>query len=104
MLATSILLQVPLELVDGLIQACKKPAFSEVESAVSNLFAEGYSANAVLEQLLKKLMESAELKEAGKAKVAGVMAAADKKLVDGADGTLQMLHVLSVLQQVCQGA
>ena len=97
-------MQVPSELVDGLIAACRKPALAAAQAQVAHVFAEGFSTNAVLEQLLMKLMELDDLSDVKKARVVGVMAAADKRLVDGADGVLQMQHVLSVLQQVYQGA
>jgi DNA polymerase III delta prime subunit len=98
------MLQVPSDLVDGLIAACKKPAFDEAQKSVAHVFAEGYSINAVLEELLTKLMHLDDLDDVRKARVVAVMATADKRLVDGADGMLQMQHVLSVLQQVYQGA
>lgn len=97
-------MQVPTELVDGLIGACKQPMLSAAEAQVAHVFAEGYGTNAVLEQLLMRIMELDDLSDLKKARVVGVMAAADKRLVDGADGVLQMQHVLSVLQQVYQGA
>lgn len=93
-------MQVPPELVAKMIEACKQPLFASAEAEVRSVFAEGYSVNAVLEQLLIKVMEQEELADAKKAQVVAAMATADKRLVDGADGSLQMQHVLSVLQQV----
>jgi hypothetical protein len=96
--------QVPAGLVDQLIEACKQPAFSSAHAQVAHVFTEGYSINAVLEQLLMRLMLLDDLTDGKKARVVGVMATADKRLVDGADGVLQMQHILSVLQQVYHAA
>jgi replication factor C subunit 2/4 len=93
-------MQVPLELVEKLITACKQPAFAAVEGQVRDVFSEGYSINAVLERLLANILDSSELSDAQKGKAVSAMATADRRLVDGADGVLQLLHVMSVLQQV----
>ena len=92
-------LQVPPELVEALVAAAKKPAFAAAEAEVANVFAEGYGVNAVIEQLLESVMCCETMPEAAKAKAVAAMAVADKRLVDGADGVLQLQHVMSVLQQ-----
>lgn len=84
-------------------EACKKIDFKHAQKVVTDVIAEGYSITAFLEQLMVKVMETTELNESQKAKVVAVMAVADKCLVDGADGFLQLQHVLSVLQRVCTG-
>lgn len=95
-------MQVPPELVETLVAAAKQPAFAAAEAEVANVFAEGYGINAVLEQLLAAVMESG-VSDAAKAKAVAAMAVADKRLVDGADGVLQLQHVMSVLQQAFRG-
>jgi DNA polymerase III delta prime subunit len=93
-------MQVPPELVDKLLNACKKAAFAAVEAEVREAIAEGYNIKMVLEQLVTRIIEYTELSDTKKARAASAMATADRRLVDGADGTLQLLHVMSVLQQV----
>jgi replication factor C subunit 2/4 len=89
--------------VDTALEACTKIDFKHAQQVVTDVIAEGYSVTAFLEQLMVKVMETSELKDAQKARVMAVMAVADKCLVDGADAFLQLQHVLSVLQRVCTG-
>jgi hypothetical protein len=49
------------------------------------------------------VISATDLTDAQKAKAVDTMAIADKNLVDGADGVLQLLSVASVLQQLYNG-
>ena len=96
-------MQVPAHLTEKLIEACKKPAFTDTESCVNEIIAEGYSITAVFEQLFALVIEATDMTDSQKATAVDALAVADKNLVDGADGVLQLLSVSSVLQQLHNG-
>ena len=95
--------QVPVELTDKLLAACKDKGFAAAEACIHEIIAEGYSITAVFEQLFATVIDATDMTDAQKAKAVDTMAIADKKLVDGADGVLQLLSVASVLQQLYSG-
>lgn len=88
---------VPETIAESLITSIKTSLYSEIEKAAKNVVMQGYSADAVLQQLLKVVIDSNELDDEGKAQVAIRIADAETKLIEGADETLQMIDVLSVL-------
>lgn len=95
--------QVPVELTDKLTAACKDATFSAAEACVTEIAAEGYSITAVFEQLFATVIDATDITDAQKAKAVDAMAIADKNLVDGADGILQLQSVASILQQLYNG-
>jgi hypothetical protein len=96
-------LQVPQELTDKLVAACHDRMFKTSEECITSVVAEGYSASAIIEQLFEKVMEAKELSDPQKAFAVAAFAEADKHLVDGADGILQLHYIASVLQQLYNG-
>lgn len=90
----------PIELIDKLITACQDRVFKKAEECITSVVAEGYSVTAVLEQLFARAIESTDLSDSQKALAVATIAEADKNLVDGADGVLQLYSVASVLQQL----
>ena len=92
-----------MELTDKLLAACKDKGFAAAEACIHEIIAEGYSITAVFEQLFATVIDATDMTDAQKAKAVDTMAIADKKLVDGADGVLQLLSVASVLQQLYSG-
>lgn len=102
-LTRKLAVQVPVELTDQLIAACKDKSFANAEKCITEVIAEGYSITAVMEQLFTTVIDTKEMSDAQKAKAVDAMATADKKLVDGADGVLQLLSVASILQQLYNG-
>lgn len=96
-------MQVPVELTTKLIAACKDATFAQAEKCITEIIAEGYSITAVFEQLFATVIEATDMTDSQKAKAVDAMAIADKNLVDGADGVLQLLSVASILQQLYNG-
>lgn len=96
--------EVPDESIESLLAACKRPEFQHVQTAVAEVSAEGFSVSAVLERLMMKVVTAGDLKDGQKASITAAMATADKCLVDGADGLLQLQRVMSVAQKVYNGA
>jgi replication factor C subunit 2/4 len=118
----------PSELVDGLLRACRQPAFEGVEGAAKGAVAEGWSAQQLLLQLQEAILAApadnedeedegamevdvgkkrpegwvpasrARITDAQRAAACAALAAADKALVDGADEYLQLLNVLARVQ------
>ena len=88
---------IPPSVVDGLVQllATKSP-FIVVEKAVRDVCACGYLMEQLLLQLQMALSRCTSLSDVNKAKVATRIAEADKKLLDGADGYLQLTDIMSV--------
>lgn len=86
-------------LIEDILVAARQPEFRHCEDIVALLLAEGFSVSAALEQLMLRVLALDGLPDSKAAAVAACMASADKCLVDGADGHLQLLHVVSVLHQ-----
>jgi replication factor C subunit 2/4 len=103
---TSAAAVVPDEEIDGLVKACRTNTFDQVQGKVTDLIASGYPANQIVQQLLDWVVrkDSNLLSPSGKAIVCRQLAATDKCLVDGADETLQLLHVAAVTMQAMQAA
>lgn len=72
---------------------------------VADLVAEGYGAQQLLLQVQNELIGHALLSNSAQAAVCILLAEADKKLVDGADEFLQLLHVAAQMQRIicCDG-
>jgi replication factor C subunit 2/4 len=71
--------------------------FSDMQSAVEQIIAEGYSAQLLLGGLLDKVRDDAGLDELSKANIAIRMAEAEKNMVEGADEELQFMRVCSLI-------
>jgi replication factor C subunit 2/4 len=98
--------QVPPEVVDGLLAACRSGHFGRLQAAVQGIIADGFSAQQVLVQLQAALLaDGGASSSTQKGAVCEALAAADKCLVDGADELLQLLHVAAVAQKaLCGGS
>lgn len=66
---------------------------------VTDIIAEGYAAQQVLLQLQSAVLADSGVADVSKAGALEALAAADKCLVDGADESLQLLHVSSQVQR-----
>jgi replication factor C subunit 2/4 len=100
---TATCMQVPPQLTDSLVKACRAAALAPSHACAEGILAEGYGVASVLEQLLERVLAMPDLADTQKAAAAAAMAAADKCLTDGADGFLQLLAVVTVLQQALNG-
>ncbi|KAI9179898.1 Subunit of heteropentameric Replication factor C (RF-C) [Blastocladiella emersonii ATCC 22665] len=73
-----------------------KPAatYAAVSGAITNLVADGWSANQITHQLYALLLDDVELTSVQKAKMAAVFGRVDHCLVGGADETLQLMDLV----------
>eukprot|EP00955_Chlamydomonas_euryale_P082823 363768-Chlamydomonas_euryale.AAC.8 len=76
----------------------------EVQREVTDAVAEGFAAQQLLQQLQVAMLADGALTDLHKAGASIVLAQADKKLVDGADETLQLLDVAAQVQKVLHAA
>jgi len=67
--------------------------FAEMETAVQDVVAEGFSAHSLLAALSKKVLNDTVLTDLCKARLAIRVAEAEKNLIDGADEYLQLMTV-----------
>ena len=68
-----------------------KSSYSDISAVITDLIAEGYSANQVIGQLYKAILYDESISNLNKNKIVGVFSEADKRLIDGADEQLTML-------------
>jgi replication factor C subunit 2/4 len=95
--------QVPPEIVDALVAACKGGSFGKLQALLTDIISDGYSAQQLLLQLSLQLLGDASVADDRKAKVWEVVGEADKCLVDGSDEFLQLLQVTAQAQKVFNG-
>jgi len=81
-----------------LVAACRSNSFDKMQAKINDLIADGYPANQIVLQLHDWVMskENQAMSQTSKALICRQLAATDKCLVDGADETLQLLHLSSV--------
>lgn len=86
----------PKTIITSLLSTLRANSFDQMETAVLDIIAEGYSAQDVLKALSKEIISMENLDDLGKARISIRIAEADKNLVDGADEVLQLLNVCSL--------
>ncbi|CAG9464196.1 unnamed protein product [Pedinophyceae sp. YPF-701] len=91
---------VPTEVVSGLVGACRRGGVDQLHAKVLDTIAEGYAAQQLLLQVQAAVLEAPGLSDVQRGGVLALLAGADKALVDGADETLQLLHVCTAAQQI----
>merc|ERR1712238_544021 len=79
--------------IDTLYKSLLSNRFDTMRSAVQNVIADGYSVQTLLQKLLDKFIESDDLDELGRAKLAIRIAEAEDRMNDGADEYLQLMTV-----------
>ena len=92
----------------GLLTAClsssgESGGFDIIRRAVQSLLAQGYSVAGVLDKLCDAVVASSALSGGGKAAALERLAAADKKLADGADEELQVVDVCCTIFRAARG-
>jgi len=90
---------VPEGAVGDFIARCKSNSFEQMQEAVTDLVASGFSANVFMNQIHDALvaLPTDEATDVQKAVIFENLAQADKALVDGADETLQLMHIGGVI-------
>ncbi|GKY92722.1 hypothetical protein MPSEU_000242200 [Mayamaea pseudoterrestris] len=71
--------------------------FNDMQSAVEQVIASGYSAQLLLGGLLDQVRDDVSLDELSKANIAIRMAEAEKNMIEGADEELQLMRVCSLI-------
>ena len=68
-----------------------RSSYSDISAVITDVIAEGFSANQVIGQLYKAILYDETISNTNKNKVVGLFSEADKRLIDGADEQLTML-------------
>ncbi len=87
---------VPKALPGALVAACKS-SYSTWGKAVDDVIANGYPVAEILPYLAKTVAQDSGLTDVQKSRINIEIADAERKLIDGADEWLQLLHVASVI-------
>jgi replication factor C subunit 2/4 len=90
--------------VEKLVQSLDSNMFESMKEAVEVICAEGYSAQTILGCLLERFVQSNDLDELGRAKLAIRIAEAEQCMIDGADEYLQLMTVCGLAMQCVQSA
>jgi replication factor C subunit 2/4 len=91
---------VPQDEVKALVDTLRCERYEAMEAKVRDITQSGFSAHAVLSQMLKAIVQDSELSDMHKAKASIKLAEVEKKLIDGASEQLQLLHACSYIQCV----
>ena len=94
----------PPAVVDELFTALQSSGFDDMKRAVEEVCAGGYSAQTLLGCLLQRFIQTPDLDELGRAKLAIRIAEAEHKMIDGADEYLQLMTVCGLALQCFQAA
>jgi len=94
----------PDQVIDTLYQSLLSNSFDTMRTAVQNVIAEGYSVQTLLQKLLDKFIETDDLDELGRAKLAIRIAEAEDRMNDGADEYLQLMTVCGLALQCLYAA
>jgi len=83
---------------EQIVRACLSTSFDAINDAAHRIVAEGYPVAMILPKMVQFVMENDTLfKNLAKAEIITEIAAADKKLVDGASEFLQILSVMGCM-------
>ena len=94
----------PAPVADELYKALQSNLFDTMKQAVDEVCAGGYSAQTLLGCLLQRFIQSPDLDELGRAKLAIRIAEAEHHMIDGADEYLQLMTVCGLALQCFQAA
>jgi len=88
---------IPSEVVEQFLKACFSNSFDQLQSAVTQVIADGYPVPALLVQVHSNLIDIKDLSSLNMGKIAQKLAEAEHCLTEGADEFLQLLNVASFL-------
>jgi len=91
---------IPVEKVKEVFEVCRLKSFLRVQTAVTELAMEGYSAQQFVAQMSDVLVHDATLSSADKSQIAMRLAQTDARLNDGADEFLQLLDLCGYIMSV----
>jgi len=89
----------PDQVIETLYQSLLSNSFDTMQIAVQNVIADGYSVQTLLQKLLEKFIETNDLDELGRARLAIRIAEAEDRMNDGADEYLQLMTVCGLAIQ-----
>lgn len=89
----------PDEVIETLYLSLQSNSFDTMQAAVKNVISDGYSAQTLLQKLLDRFIETDDLDELGRAKLAIRIAEAEDRMNDGADEYLQLMTVCGLALQ-----
>jgi len=101
----TVAVRVPDQVIIDLVDSSMAPSFGAVNDAVHRVVAEGYPVALILPKLVEFVMgNDTRFKNLAKAEIIMEIAAADKKVVDGASEFLQLLSVMaSMAKHISKG-
>lgn len=88
---------IPRRYINRFIAICKSKSLERMESYVSDLINEGYTASQFLNQLHDWLLTQSSISDASLAKIIPAIALAEHRFCDGSDEYIQLLYVASVV-------
>ena len=92
----------PGAVVEALYQSLLSNSFDTMQAAVKNVLHDGYSVQTLLQKLLDRFLETDDLDELGRARIAIRIAEAEDKMNDGADEYLQLMTVCGLALRCLQ--
>lgn len=94
---------IPRRYINRFIATCKSKSLERMESYVSDLINEGYTASQFLNQLHDWLLTQSTISDASLAKIIPAIALAEHRFCDGSDEYIQLLFVASVILNHFEG-
>jgi len=82
---------------ESLLNACKTKSFSAISKEAQNAIYNGYSVLEMIPELLSRVIKEELFSDVQRSEICIAIADSERKLIDGADEWLQLLHMLSVI-------
>lgn len=96
---------IPFKWLDKLFDICKSDSYEKLETFVTDMVAEGFSAGQLMSQLHDKIVFTEELNDKQKSVICNRLAVCDHCLMDGADEFLQIMDLTTVIMhQFCHAS
>ncbi|KAI8903138.1 P-loop containing nucleoside triphosphate hydrolase protein [Gorgonomyces haynaldii] len=86
---------IPQSLMDRIMTSWQSKNAQQVQQALQHLFSFGYSGSQLLHQMHKLITGDSQLSSLERSKYSVLLAHCEKKMLDGADEQLQLLHLLT---------
>jgi len=88
---------IPDGVAESLLNACKTKSFSAISKEAQNAIYNGYSVLEMIPELLSRVIKEELFSDVQRSEICIAIADSERKLIDGADEWLQLLHMLSVI-------
>ena len=80
--------------MDNLFSIWLTKNVDEIHKCLRSVFHEGYSGLSLLSQIQSEIVSGSRFSKQEKQKIAVLLGKCEKKLIDGADEELQLLHLM----------